>query len=328
MRTFTPAHSKWFFAFSLLAMAVGAIYRHWLGIIVFELLVLSILFGFYVSSVMTEKLRRDIIKTAAYGSFAAAAIAFAQKFPDIGYRSVSLFHNANFYAYICELLIVAMAYAICRYGPAPLYCSAIAADIGGIIASGCRTAWPALFCGIIVVLICFKKYLHLLILSVLGASSGIAVFCLPRLFFPRLNAFTSDKSLRFLIWKTALGFIKSHPLFGQGMLTYFTVSAGRAHDAHAHNLILDMLVNFGIAGTAAAVVFAVFVVCDLIRCLRVNPACAVALGILTATFVHGFTDIPFISIQTGAMFILIFSLSGDCGIHDAPASGMTRPWRA
>ena len=159
-------------------------------------------------------------------------------------------------------------------------------------------------------MICFKKYLHLSVFSAAGIFIGIAVEHMPRFFFPRFNSFMSDKMLRFLIWKTSIGYIKAHPLFGQGMFTYFQISVGRAHDTHAHNLILDLLVNFGVVGTSIITIFTVLFVCGLIKNLRDKPACAVALGVLAATFIHGFTDVPFLSMQSGPLIILIISLAG------------------
>jgi hypothetical protein len=318
MQIFTPPHSKWFFVFFILEMAVGIIYRNWFGLNVLELIFLLVLFGFYIQSLMTDELCRNMIQAMAIGSLAAAAAAFLQKTPDILYRSVSFFANANYYAYSCEIVILASVYAIYRYGSNPLYYIAIAANIDGIIASGCRTAWPALFCGIIIIMLCLKKRLHLLIFSVTGIIIGIITFCLPRLLFPRFKSFINDKALRIMIWETSLGYIKSHPLFGQGMFSYYTLSVGRAHDFHAHNLILDMLVNFGLVGTALITVFAVFAIRGFIRGLRIKPACALSLGVITASFVHGFTDIPFLGLQTGSLLIIIISLAGSCG--NLPAS--------
>lgn len=310
MRKFIPPHAIWFYSFAVLAVAVGTIYSHFQGIVVFELLILLFLLGFYSQSIMTEKLRCDMFKVISVGSIVVAAAAFVQKIICLTFRSTSFFYNANYYAYVCEILIVILIYALYKYGSNPLFLAAVVSNFCGILASGCRTAWLAVFFGILVVMICLKKYHHILVLLGVGIIIGLGIYFIPQLIFPRYINFYSDESLRMLIWKTTIGYIKQHPLFGQGMFTYFLISTGRAHDTHAHNLFLDLILNFGIVGTAIITTFFVLVVQDLIKGLRKNAPFAMALGIIAASFVHGFTDVPFIGLQSGAMFILMFSLAG------------------
>lgn len=310
MKTFIPPHAAWFYAFSALGIAVGAIYSHWQGIIVFELLILLFMFGFYTQNIMTEKLRRSMFTVISVGSIVAAAAAILQRIIDSPFRSTSFFYNANYYAYVCEILIVALIYAVYRYGSSPLFLAAVAANFAGIFESGCRTAWLAVFFGILVLMICLKKYRDMLILIGIGILIAVGICFLPQVIFPRYIDFHSDKTLRIMIWKTTIGYIKQHPIFGQGMFTYFLTSAGRAHDTHAHNLFLDLLVNFGIVGTGLITTFLVLIVKDLLKGLRKNAPYAIALGVIAASFVHGFTDVPFIGLQSGGMFVLMFSLAG------------------
>lgn len=309
-KAFIPPHAAWFYAFAALGIAVGTIYSHWQGIIVFELLILLFLFGFYAQSIMTEKIRCDMFTVVSIGSIATAAVAIIQRILNMPLRSTSFFYNANYYAYVCEIVIVALIYAVYRYGSKPVFLAAIFADFAGILASGCRTAWLAVFFGVLILMICLKKYRHMLILIGIGAVIAIGIYFLPQIIFPRYVNFHSDKSLRLLIWKTTIGYIKQHFVFGQGMFTYFLLSKGRAHDTHAHNLLLDLLVNFGVVGTGLITTFLVLMVRDLVKGLRKNMPYAIALGVIAASFVHGVTDVPFIGLQSGGMFVLMFSLAG------------------
>lgn len=326
-KAFLPSHYGWFYAFVILSAAICVIYRHWFGVCVFELVFLLFLFCFYAQTLMTDKLRHDIIEALAVGSIVSAAVAFLQKIPDVMYRSVSLFANANYYAYACEIIIITLVYAIYKFGPRPLYFAAIITNLGGILASGCRSAWLSILVGTIVVMICCKKYKHLLVLLGAAIAIGFAVYALPHIFFPRFMEFSSDKSLRFLIWQTAFDLFKSRPLFGHGIFSYYVLSSGRSHDIHAHNMILDVLVNYGVVGTALITVFLVLFIRDLIRGLRENQAPAIALGVMTATFIHGFTDIPFLGLQTGPLLMLIISLAGRWGARRAkkPQENVSKP---
>ena len=303
-------HIGWLYAFFALAAGVGALYRHWVGVLVLEVLFALVLLAFYVRYSMTEKIRLNSISVLVWGSLAAFGVAVVQKILDTDFRTTSLFVNANYYAYICELVTIVLVFALIQYGMKPLYWAAIVANIGGIFLSGCRSAWLAIFFGVLVVLLCLKKYRQLSVTAVFGAIALTLTFLLPGLLFPRIGTMKSDTNLRVLIWKTAIGYINAHPLFGQGMITYYLISTGRAHDTHAHNLFLDPLVNFGIIGTALLLVFLLFYLRGFIQKLRENPACAIALGVMTATFVHGFTDIPFVGAQTGPMLLLMLALAG------------------
>lgn len=309
-KIFIPCHSVWFYLFCVFGIVVGLIYWHWVGVLIFLQIILLFLFTFYEQSIMTDKLRVKVLQVVSAGSIIAALAAFIQKIPIPTYRSISFFFNANYYAFICEIIVITLIYALYKYGKNLLYIIAIAANLGGIFASGCRTAWLTIFFGVLVVMLCFKKYRHVLMFLGLALLICLGIYFLPNLFFPRYVKFGSDKSLRFLIWRTALGFIKTHLIFGQGAYTYFTLSTGRAHDAHAHNLILDMLVNFGIVGSSLILTFIVLTIKDLIRGIKSNSACICTLGVLTAMFVHGFTDVPFVAIQTGAMSVILIALSG------------------
>lgn len=322
-RVFVPAHSGWFYSTLALGLAAGLYYRHFLGLVTLAFVAVAFLFGLWARFEMTERLRSGIIVILSFGSLFAAAAAFIQKFPAPSFRSVSFFYNANYYAYVCELSLLALFYAILRKpvlrksvprGLSFFYFAAIAADVGGIVASGCRSAWLAVFFGMLVILRCLKKHRAFIAAALAGLVAAAAVFLLPRFLFPRLDTFTSDKNLRFLIWRTAFGFFKSHPIFGQGMFTYFLESTGRAHDTHAHDLILDVLVDFGVVGLALLTVFAVFAVRGLLRRLRRDalqgPACALALAVLMASFVHGVTDVPFVGPQCGPLLILLVAFAG------------------
>jgi len=309
-RVFMPAHGVWFYAFSLLAAVVGALYRHWPGILALALLFGLFLLGFYVQYCMTENIRFNILAVLLWGSFAAVGVAAVQKLLDTGIRTTSLFVNANYYAYICELIIVALTFAVFHYGTKPVYFAAIAANVGGIALSGCRSAWLSVFFGVLVVMLCLKKYRQLAATAAIGSVVGLLVYLLPALLFPRVGEMKSDTNLRVLIWKTAIGYIYRHPLFGQGMITYYLVSVGRAHDTHAHSLFLDPLVNFGVVGTALLGGFVLLYLRDLIKNLHENPAASVALGVMAATFVHGFTDVPFVGAQTGPMLLIMFAFAG------------------
>lgn len=310
IKAFMPDHSAWFYIFFLTTMVTTMAFYRWFGVVIVILIFMLALFGFILQREMTEYLAKNMITTMAYMSIIAATAALLQKIPVITYRSVSFFANANYYAYICETFIIALIYAIYKFGNKPVFYIAVVSNIIGIASSGCRTAWIAILVGIIALLICLKKYLHLIIFSSAAAVCGILVSLFPLVFFPRHTDFGSDSSLRYLIWKTSIGFFKQYPIFGQGMLSYYSLSKGRPHDLHSHNLILDILLNYGVIGSLLLTVFVVFLVIAAIKHLKARPIGAISVAVIFATLAHGFTDIPFFGLTTFSILIIFLSFAG------------------
>lgn len=310
IKAFMPDHSVWFYVFFITAMATTMAFYRWFGVVIVIMIFVLVLFGFILQREMTEDLAKNMIYAMSFMSIIAAAAALLQKIPVISYRSDSFFANANYYAYICETLVIALIYALYKFGRKPVFFAALAANIIGIVCSGCRTAWIAILVGIIVLLICLKKYLHLIIFSSAAAICAALVCIFPNIFFPRHFDFGNDSSLRYLIWNTSLGFFKQHPIFGQGMLSYYSLSQGRPHDLHSHNLALDLLLNFGVIGSLLLVVFMVFFIIVAIKKLKSRPIGAIALAVIFATFAHGFTDIPFFGLTTVSLLIILLSFAG------------------
>lgn len=299
-------------------VAVGLYFKNYLGVLILCLFFSLYIFSIYESFMMTEKIRDCIIYTSIISSIITAIAAAVQKYPDLSFRSVSLFLNANFYGYFCELMLVVIIYAFYCWGPKPLFFIAAAANILGLWASGCRSAWAAVAVGIIILMVCLKKYRHLIFVAVGAGVVVILIALFPQVIFPRFQSIDNDKSLRVLIWKTTLGFIKENPIFGHGMFSYYALSTGRAHNAHAHDLVLDLLLNFGVVGFIIIAIFFFFVIRDLIKNTKFNRTCALVLAVLAAAFIHGIDDIPFIGVQTSGFTIMIIALSGTYGVYTKP----------
>lgn len=310
IKELTPKYSVFLFVFLIYSIAISATYKNWLGVSMTSLLFLLSFFGIYLQRSITDGLCEKMLDAMAYGNLIALVATLIQKYPDTNFRTVSFFSNANYYAYICETLIIALVFAIYKFGKKPIYYISISAAVFGILCSGCRTAWIAIPVGIIVLLTCLKKYKHLSIFSAIVAFICCLVFLLPKIFFPRAAVFEHDKDLRFLIWDTAIGYIKEFPIFGRGLMTYYITSIGRPHDLHSHNLFLDILVNFGIIGSIILIAFVVIYLIKAIKALKYRNMGAVSIAVLSATIAHGFTDIPFCGLTTISILIIFLSFAG------------------
>ena len=134
--------------------------------------------------------------------------------------------------------------------------------------------------------------------------------------FPRgLEAIDSTLDQRLSIWSTSVKGILKNPFFGTGALSYQMIceQLGGYKTYHCHNLILDTLLNYGFIGFG---VMGIYIMTQMkLLYLMFKNNIGVNMDILflaatAATAVHGVTDVTISWIQTGLLFILIFSSNG------------------
>ncbi|MEA4888599.1 MAG: O-antigen ligase family protein [Clostridiaceae bacterium] len=280
------------------------------------------LIALFIRSVMTRALFEGLIATScAASAFSFLVIVFQRLFCNDNplYRASSSFMNANYYAAATEVLILFCFYK-CFILPSAdhqarkFYLAALLWNVLGLYLSDCRTAFIALGIAIPVMLIMNGQKKTLVFTLSLEALVLIAVTFLPDL-FPRLSDTASDLDLRIGIWQTALLGIVRQPLFGWGGDAYIQIFSryGGPEATHAHNLFLDPLLNYGIAGT---VLLGLYVRSNLraIRCMQLykqdRPRYNLVAAVLTAVFIHGITDIAMFSVQTGLLLAIVLAVAG------------------
>lgn len=314
----------WLLAWAALTVAVGLAHRNFYGIAPALLFFLFIVFALYAATVTEPCLTEAIADLTVAASVAELAAACVQKLLTPSMRTAAAFYNPNYYGFLCELTFLLCLYAAIRRGGLHAclwYGAGMAASLGGVVLSGCRSAWFAILTGILILLLAMRKYKAFFSGLALTLLCSAAVLLFPSVFVPRASTFGETTSLRVLIWKTAVGAFLKHPLLGEGFLTYHMVTTGRAHRAHAHDLLLDCLVNFGLIGTALALLFLVPAMISWAKRAKKEPVCALALGLMAATLIHGITDVPVLGYQTGSMLMILLALAGPVGAAGAKVAG-------
>lgn len=305
-------HLRWGYVFFAYAIAVAIFSRNLMGAVVTLGYFVMTVFAYFSATQMSGYIKRNIITIVCYGSVFALIVAVVQDIirPEEAYRPTSVFVETNYYAFMCEMCAVLLVYAILHYGRRTLYYVGLASSLAGIWESGCRTAWPSVICGILIVFLCLRRYRHLIIGLIVSGVGGACVLIFKEVLLPRANMIGAEVHMRAYIWKTAISIFLTHPVFGQGMFTYSRMETKGVPDFHAHNLFLESLCNFGVVGTVFLVFCLVLVIRALIKHLRVNAACSVSLGVLTVTFVHGFMDEPVMQLQCSLFMFLMMAFSG------------------
>ena len=300
---------------AVLSIAAGLIHKNFIGDSAFLIYLCFIVFSLFAFTVMTEELSRRIIQLSSMLGIFAFIVAVVEHVLDKGDRSVSVFYNANYYGFICEIIILLAFYALLAYkNRRVFYLLAIAANFGGLLLSGCRSAWLAIFGGAIVIMICLRQYRKLLAVGIFGAACVAVLAIFPR-FIPRFGSMDTTESLRFLIWQTGIKGFLQHPLIGQGFMAYWMIShgMGRADQPHAHNILINALDSYGIVGVVLILIFLVPAIIACVKKLKVRPICALVLGISAAILIHGVTDDPVLGMQTGIFCMLALTLGGARG---------------
>ena len=133
--------------------------------------------------------------------------------------------------------------------------------------------------------------------------------------FQRMEESGHDFLVRQSIWENALkGFLET-PLLGRGPLGYIELARtqGLTFRVHAHNVALDLLLNYGLMGASLLAVYFSGVGKTLWMLLKTkadNHLCAMALGLVAAVAVHGVADVTIFSLQVGLLFALLIGCTG------------------
>lgn len=304
---------KFLAAWAVLAMAAGISCGNFLGDSFFLFYVCFVAFSCFAFAVMTRRLCERFLQLILLLSWPCFIVAIVQMliFPHV--RPVSTFYNANYYGFICELLILAAIFGFTRYKTfRKYYVVSGIMNAAGLIISGCRSAWPAVLVGAIILFAVGGRKKDFFYAIVIGAAAA-AVFLLHPSLIPRFDSLTSTKSLRVSIWSTAWdGFLK-RPVIGGGFMRYWQISADlghRMHQPHAHNMLLNALLCYGVAGVSLQMCFIVPAAASCIKRLKTRPECAMVLAAIAAIVAHGVTDDPILGMQTGIFAMLFMTLGG------------------
>ena len=109
--------------------------------------------------------------------------------------------------------------------------------------------------------------------------------------------------------------IRQHPLLGQGPMSYSIICGpfGGYKTFHCHNLIFDVLLNYGVIGAGVFFFYGLQKLHLIVRRFKRGVSKnmnALVLALLTAVLAHGMTDVTIFWIQTAMLFFLIYSSVG------------------
>jgi len=329
----TPA-SRYILIFCCLSFIVSLFYQNYIGAVcsVAILFILSFILYYrkHITSELFEFISNVIIVMSLFAAFYGLIeyIGILNKF-DINQFEVvifnnpqdrvnSVFFNANYYAMMIEFFVCITFYKILKLHDLKVefkkffyYILVIFINLFLLLLTGCRTAWPTIAIGILVMLIVDKHYKTCLCIFTC-VLFVVLYFLLNPSQFPRVDNIVAYFLTRQNIWKVAIENIKSHPLFGEGPMTYMHIYASyHGHPTeHAHSIYIDPILCFGFVGIATIVPYIVSNIKRLYHLWKQKIDLALVALIVSFTvmiFVHGTLDYTVFFVQTGFLYLLIAS---------------------
>jgi O-antigen ligase len=233
-------------------------------------------------------------------------------------RINSVFFNANYYAMMIEFFVCIAFYKILKikniieeFPKFFYYILVILVNLFVLILTGCRTAWPAIAAGILIMLIVDKHYKTCLCILTVVIFASLYFLMNPSQ-FPRVDNIIDYFMTRQNIWSVAIKNIKSHPLFGEGPMTYMHIYAQyNGHPTeHAHSVYLDPVLCFGFVGLATILPYVASNIKNLYHLWKSKidrTLVALIVSFTVMVLVHGTLDYTVFFVQTGFLYLLIAS---------------------
>jgi O-antigen ligase len=312
--------TKLVFGFLAVSFFASAVYNNYIGMLYSLLAYAVVVCGLYLRSVMTCPLFHLSLDTACVASLWCAAIAVVQKAVYFSkapnYRPVSVFSNANYYGMMIEFLVVIALYRIFTNPKhRNFYLAVIGVNLIGLYLAASCSACIAMVCAVAIFLFYRgSKKMILLFLAALGAGLVVIVF-FPMLLPRSSTALETTIAQRVSIWTASLHAFKRSAIFGRGPSAYRLIweQYGGFKTYHCHNLLLDALLNYGVAGTIAIFLYAAAQIRVLILRYQYGICRSMdvlAAALLVAVLVHGLSDVTIFWVQTSGLFFLVASSMG------------------
>lgn len=227
------------------------------------------------------------------------------------HRPVSFFFNTNYYATICEfIIIIAMYYFLFTKNNKIRGFFFLVSSLAFIVLllTENRTALPTIL--IASLILSFSKnnkkiFWFLLIFSIIII---FLIFFSNRI-FPRYEFTSNSFYTRFNIWKNSYVFFKDNFLFGNGPLTYKNVNFLNFPANHAHNIVIDFFINYGIIGSIIIYPFLVKFIKSIVL-IRNKNFFRLIISLTSIVILHGMFDVTIMWHQTAYIYTSIILASG------------------
>lgn len=313
-------NTKFLFAFIVYSITVSVMHQNSYGLMAsIAILIFSMFFLFYRSK-LTKELFKDSLRVIVImtgltfiATLARYGILFIQNDMSLlalaeysaENREISNYFNSNYYAMVCEMMIIVTGYFAHKSQKKLhriLYIGLTVLAFGALILTGSRSGLAtAVFLLVLMNLKLTKNKIGWIELAI-ALFIGVNIIGETGL-FPRFGTMEHAVGLREKIWREALRIIDKNWLTGVGPLGIHSEvhSIGSRVVHHSHNIVLDGLVNFGVLGMALIFPFAKRIR-DEIHHARKSPYYLVILFLTAVIIIHGMVDVTIFWHQTAFIY--------------------------
>lgn len=306
-------------AFCLYTLLTAFFNKNYIGIICSVAVYLLLIIFYWVRAVITKEMLENLLNLCCAVAIPLSLAVLVERIIHIEsskYRCQLWFFNANYMTAIFAAIALFCVYKIIDDVEhiSPYMVSLISSGVAMYL-SGSMFAFIELFVAICLLLILCKKYTVLSGFSFLVFLGLVLLYFFPEI-FPRILTASVQTDKRIEVWKWAIVFIKQHPIFGQGFLTFYYNALQNPevyNTTHAHSFILEPLVSFGIVGTIMVMGLLIIFISRVIKCkemLKDDKITALILSLSGGILIHAFTDLTLMWVQTGLLYVIVFASVG------------------
>lgn len=308
--------------FTIYTAVIALLFKNLFGFATSFGFLLIMLLGYYLKTVMTEKLYENVLDIFCYASLFASFILIVERLTNGGNRCygdffgnlyLSFYINCNYIASAMVAVLLVCVYKILKGKFKPVYVIIALFSALSVFLTGSMFAMAEIFIGLVVMFFCFgKKFISLAALFV-AIAGAVMLFAFPAI-FPRISELSETVYNRLSIWQTAISEFCKTPIFGRGFFTYYTVALNDPavyFTTHAHNIVIEPLLSFGIVGATAFYFYFFITFKNIISVSRKisKPIFCLTVSLLIGALAHSFIDMTFLWHQTAIIYCLIFSFA-------------------
>lgn len=326
---------KYLLLSSIMVTLCAVFFKNWYGLAAGVGFIVFVFFIVYYQSMITKDLFILLMKIACIMSLVSFVVGIFQyiaivnhfQYPtfsfqienDPMYRVDSVYFNANYYAMMCEFFVMIALYLFLFDAPGQrkkYYIFVIMCNLAGLYLTGCRTGWFPFLIAVPAMFYITKQYKYFYWTAGIMLALFIVFIFNPDI-LPRDDGVSSSFTVRLDIWRTAIEGIQMNPIFGRGLLTYMQIydMFGGPYTQHAHNVILDPILSFGVIPLIFFLVYYLTLVKNIFTLYIRNISrslFALILSFLLITFMHGMLDY---TIQWVSTYLLFSIVLGSVGIY-------------
>ncbi len=338
--------SKLIPVFSVVTAITALFYKNFLGAGASVLFFLLMIIGFYIRTVITEKIFEKSLDLCCLFGAGASAFLMLERLIYITSKYhrcfgnffsnkesswyISFYMHPNYIGTILATVILICAYKVVikQINKRNYYIFAGVSAVGMFLTQSIF-AWIEILIGLSVLLMLAKRHKLLRTLFIIAAVACIVLYLSPDI-FPRITHIFGTTDNRVKIWDLTVQSIPDSMWFGRGFFAYFNIASktpGAYYTTHAHNIFLEPLLSFGIIGSIILFISVFILFYRIVLCksfLRKSSITTLILALTAGILVHSILDMTMLWLQTALLYCVIF---GGIGADEKKLLSMFKNYR-